>query len=46
MMLEIYKDVTEKNKAFGTLLRDVPKTFDYSCHDLLITKLQVLLRLP
>ena len=41
MMLEFLKDVTDKNKAFGALLTDLPKAFACLCHDLLITNLYV-----
>ena len=38
-MLEIWKEVTDNNKAFGALLTDFLKTFDCLSHDLLIAKL-------
>ena len=39
MMLEFWKDVTDKSKAFGGLLTDKSKAFDCLCRDLLIAKL-------
>ena len=39
LMLEICKGATDNNKAFGALLNDLRKTFDYLSHDLLISKL-------
>ena len=36
-MLEIWKEATDNNKAFGALLNDLSRAFD--CHDLLIAKL-------
>ena len=39
MMLEFWKDVTDKSKAFGALLTHKSKAFDYLCRDLLIAKL-------
>ena len=37
LMLEIWKEATDNNKAFGALLNDLSRAFD--CHDLLIAKL-------
>ena len=37
-MLEIWKEATDNNKAFGALLTDLSKSFDYLIHDLLIAK--------
>ena len=39
MMLEFWKDATDKNKAFKTLLTDLLKAFDCICHDFSIAKL-------
>ena len=39
MMLEFFKDVNNKNKAFRALLTNLLKVFDCLCHDLLIAKL-------
>ena len=39
-MLEFWKDATDKNKAFKTLLTDLLKAFDCICHDFSIAKLQ------
>ena len=39
MILQIWEDVTDNNKAFGALLTDLSKAFDCLSHDLLITKL-------
>ena len=39
LMLEIWKEATDNNKAFGALLADLPRAFDYLSHDLLIAKL-------
>ena len=38
-MLEIWKEATNNNKAFGALLTDLLKAFDWLSHDLLIDKL-------
>ena len=38
-MLEIWKEATDNNKAFGALLTDLSKAFDCLSHDLLIAKL-------
>ena len=38
-MLEIWKEATDNNKAFGALLTDLSKAFDCLNHDLLIAKL-------
>ena len=38
-MLEIWKEATANNKAFGVLLTDLSKVFDCLSHDLLIAKL-------
>ena len=39
LILEIYKEATNSNKAFGTLLTDFSKAFDCLSHGLLIAKL-------
>ena len=39
LMLEIYKEATNSNKAFGALLTDFLKAFDCLSHGLLIAKL-------
>ena len=39
LMLEIWKETTDNNKAFGALLTDLSKAFDCLNHDLLIAKL-------
>ena len=39
LMLEIWKDTTEKSKTFGALLIDLSKAFHYRRHDLVIAKL-------
>ena len=39
LMLEIWKEATDNNKAFGALLTDLSKAFDCWSHDLLIAKL-------
>ena len=39
MMLETWKEATDNNKAFGALLTDLWKAFDFLGHDLLIVKL-------
>ena len=39
MMLECFKNATDKNKVFGALLTDLSKAFDYLCYDLLIAQL-------
>ena len=39
MLLEFWKDSTDKHKAFGTLLTDLSKAFDCLGHDLLIADL-------
>ena len=49
MMLEFWKDATDRNKAFGVLLTDLSNVFDCLGHNLLITKLHayvVLIYLP
>ena len=38
-MLEIWKEPTANNKAFGALLTDFSKVFDCLSHNLLIAKL-------
>ena len=38
-MLEIWKEATDNNKAFGALLTDLSRAFDCLSHDLLIDKL-------
>ena len=38
-MLEIWKEATDNNKAFGALLTNLSKAFDCLSHDLLIAKL-------
>ena len=38
-MLEIWKEDTVNNKAFGALLTDLSKAFHCLSHDLLITRL-------
>ena len=38
-MLEIWKEATDNNKAFGALLTDLLKAFDCLSHGLLIAKL-------
>ena len=38
-MVEFFKDVTDKNKAFRALLTDLLNSFDFLCHDFLISKL-------
>ena len=38
-MLEIWKEATDNNKAFGALLTDLSKAFDCLSHNLLIAKL-------
>ena len=38
-MLEIRKEATDNNKAFGALLTDLQEAFDCLTHDLFITKL-------
>ena len=38
-MLEIWKEATDNNKAFGALLTDLLKAFDCLSHDLFIAKL-------
>ena len=35
MMLEFWKDATDKRKVFGALLTELSKAFDCLCHDLL-----------
>ena len=39
LMLEIWKEATDNNKAFGALLTDLSKAFDCFNHDLFIVKL-------
>ena len=39
MMLETWKEDTDNNKTFGTLLRELSKAVDCVTHDLLIAKL-------
>ena len=39
LMLEIWKEATDNNKAFGALLTDLLKAFDCLSHDLFIAKL-------
>ena len=39
MMLESWKEAVDKNKAFGALMTNLSKPFDYLSHDLLIAKL-------
>ena len=39
MMLDTWKEATDNNRAFGTLLTDLSKAFDCLSHDLLIAKL-------
>ena len=41
LMLEIWKEATDNNKAFGALLTDLSKAFDCLSYDLLIAKLNV-----
>ena len=38
-MVEIWKEATNNNKAFGALLTDLSKAFHCLSHDLLIAKL-------
>ena len=38
-MLEIWKEATDNSKAFGALLTDLSKAFDYLSQDMLIIKL-------
>ena len=38
-MLEIWKEATDNNKAFGSLLTVLSKAFDCLSHDLWIAKL-------
>ena len=39
MMIEKWKEAVDKDKYFGALLTDLPKSFDCLSHDLLIAKL-------
>ena len=39
MILDIWKEATDNNRAFGALLTDLSKAFDCLSHDLLIAKL-------
>ena len=39
LMLEIWKEATDNNKAFDALLTDLSKAFDCLSHDLWIAKL-------
>ena len=39
LMLEIWKEATDNNKAFRALLTDLSKAFNCLSHDLLIVKL-------
>ena len=39
LMLGMWKEAKDNNKAFGTLLTDLSKAFDCLSHDLLIAKL-------
>ena len=38
-MIETWKGAADNNKAFGALLTDFAKAFDFLSHDLLIAKL-------
>ena len=39
MMFESWKEAIDNNKAFGALMTDLSKAFDYLSHNLLIAKL-------